>query len=53
MVRRQAGALIVMPDPLFFAEACAAGRAGSPLCGANYLSVPGVYREWWPDELWR
>jgi putative tryptophan/tyrosine transport system substrate-binding protein len=27
-------------------------RAGSPLCGANYLSGPGVYRDRWPDELW-
>ena len=52
MVERQAGALVVMPDPFFFAR-----REQLVALAARY-AVPTIYPiasppRWWPDELWQ
>ena len=52
MVKRQAGALVVMPDPFFFARREQLVALAARYAVPTIYPMPGVYRDRWPDELW-
>ena len=52
MVKRQAGALVVMPDPFFFARREQLVALAARYAVPTIYPARDVYRARWPDELW-